>query len=122
MYYSMNSYYYDYNRVSFANIKGSKYTKGSILIYKFSHDDPLFGKVLDILVTSSGDCLFILAPLVVNTFNGHYNAYDVKLLSDEFIVCHQEDLADFHVLCLSRSFDTNLVNTTFICLKYNIVF
>lgn len=93
--------------MSFADIKGTKYAKGSILLCKF-HDDPLFGKVLDILVTSSGDCLFILAPLVVSTFNGHYNAYEVELLSDEFMVCRQEDFADFHVLSLSRSFDMNL--------------
>ena len=43
-------------RVSFAEIKGSKYTKGNILLYKIC-GDPLFGKVLDIVVTYSGDCL-----------------------------------------------------------------
>ena len=65
-------------RVSHVNIYGTEYLKGSVLLCAFCDDDPLFGEVLDILATASGDCLFILTPFIVTTFNKHFNAYEVE--------------------------------------------
>lgn len=105
-------------RVSHADVYGSKYAKGHVVICSSCNDDPLFGNFLDILVTASGDCCFILNPLVVTAFNVQFNAYEVKLVQDEFLVYYQKDFADYHVLSLSKSFDRNLCSKSFVCLKY----
>ena len=95
-------------RVSYADISGTKYCKGCVILCTFCDDDPIFGKVLDIVVTESGNCLFVLEPYVVKTFNKHFNAYEVHPLSNGYMVCQQKDFADYHVLSISKSFSRAL--------------
>lgn len=77
-------------RVSYTEISGTLYKKGSCVLYTFDDDTPIFGKVYDIVVTMSGNCLFILIPYVGNAFYHHFNAYEVHPTSS-YIVCQQRD-------------------------------
>ena len=104
--------------MSYVNIYGTKYLKGSVLLCAFCDDDPLFGEVLDILATASGDCLFILTPFIVTTFNKHFNAYEVEPMRNDYLVCRQKDFADYHVLSISKSFNRALCIKNFVCMKY----
>lgn len=88
-------------------------------MYAFD-DDPIFGMVVDVIVTQSQDCLFILNPLEVVTFNKHYNAYEVKHLSSEHFICRHKDFLDNHILSISKSFMHGLCEKRFICLKYHV--
>ena len=83
-------------------------------------DEPVFGKILDIVVTVSGDCLFVLEPYIVTTFNTHFNAYEVHPLETEYLVCRHKDFADYHVLSISKSFSRSHFDTNFVCLKCHV--
>ena len=107
-------------RVSYADINGTKYSKGNILLCTFDDGEPIFGRVLDIIVTQSKDCLFVLQPFIVVTFNQHYNAYEVVQLPNEYTICRHKDLLDHHVLCISKCFKHDLANKNFVCLKYHV--
>lgn len=105
-------------RVSYANINGTKYAKGCILLCTFWNDDPLFGKLVDLIVTEENICWFIMQPCIVKQFNEHYNGYEVELKQDYF-VCQQEDLADYNPLTISKSFDLAVLSN-FVVLKYHV--
>ena len=106
-------------RVFHAEICGTKYAKGNVLICGISNGDPIFGKILDILVTTCGDCLFVLTPYIASTFNRHFNSYEVEQLQNEFLICHHQDFVDYHRLSLHKSFDTTY-SKNFINLKYHV--
>ena len=61
-------------------------------------------KVVDIIINVN--------PYISTNFNKHYNSYEVELLVDEKVICQHEDLADYHLLSLSKSLN-------FVCLKYH---
>jgi len=82
-------------------------------------DEPVFRKIKDILITEHNICLFVLNAYIVNTYNKHYNAYEVDVL-DEIVICQHKDLADYHLLCINKSFNRTLCSKNFICLKYNV--
>ena len=81
----MHVYHLFVYRVSYANINGTKYSKGCILLCTFCNDDPLFGKLVDVIVTEENICWFILQPCIVRQFNEHYNGYEVELQHDYFV-------------------------------------
>lgn len=108
-------------RVSFAEILGTKYAKGNVVVCAVCDEEPVFGQIKEILVTPSGKSLFIIDLLEVIAFTGHYNAYEVKCLNNETIISEQEYFADHHILYLCKSFDVNLCNTSFVCLKYHVL-
>ncbi len=107
-------------RVSYADISGTKYCKGCVLVCTFCDDEPVFGKVLDIVVTESGDCLFVLIPYFVTAFNKHFNAYEVRPLRNEYLVCRQKDFSDYHILSISKSFSRALSDKNFVSLKCHV--
>ena len=106
------------SRVSYVNINGTKYSKGGVLLCTFCSDDPLFGRLTDFIVNNN-ECWFVMQPMIATKFNKHYNAYEVEPQND-YIVCHQQDLVDHHVLCISKSFDRTLT-TDFVTLKYHVM-
>lgn len=56
-------------RVSFAEILGTRYSKGSVLLCTFDEDIPVFGKIIDMIAISpADDCFFVLCPLVGSYF------------------------------------------------------
>ena len=105
------------SRVPHAEIHGTKYSRGDVLLCTFCQDEPVFGKVLDFIVTSSSECFFILKPFITRNFNCHYNAYEVEQIPNEYVVCQQKD---HHVLSISKSFSYSLCNKNFVCIKYHV--
>lgn len=105
-------------RVSYANIDGTKYSKGCVLLCTFWKDDPLFGKLVDLIVSKENICWFIMQPCIVKRFNHHYNGYEVEQ-SNEYFVCQQQDLADYNPLTISKSFDL-AVHSNFVIIKYHV--
>ena len=102
-------------RVSFADINGTRYTKGDLVICTMCDDDPLFGKLVDIVISQK--CWLILQPFIATGFNKHFNAFEVEPQCD-YIICQQQDLLDHHTLSISKSFDLTLQSTNFVALKY----
>jgi len=105
-------------RVSHATICGTKYAKEAMIIHSFCNSLPVFGKIMDIIVSQRGECLFALIPYVTTVFNTHYNAYEVEPMQNCVIVCQQKDFIDYHPLTISKSFDKNLSTTNFIIIKH----
>lgn len=112
--------YFVLHRVSYAEINGTRYSSGNILLCTFFEDTPIFGKVVDIIVTDSSKCYFILNPYISTNFNKHFNSYEVELLKDDKVICQHRDFADYHLLSLSKSFDRTMYDKNFVCLKYHV--
>lgn len=102
-------------RVSFADINGTRYSKGDLVICTMCDDDPLFGKLVDIVISQK--CWLILQPFIATGFNKHFNAFEVEPQCD-YIICQQQDLLDHHTLSICKSFDLTLQSTNFVALKY----
>ena len=49
------------------------------MLCTFDDDIPIFGEVVDIIVTMSGVCLFALKPYIGYQFSSHFNSYEVTL-------------------------------------------
>ena len=62
------------NSVSYVEITGTRYKQGNILVCSFDEEIPVFGKIVDIIITKFSDCLFILIPYIGINFHTHYNA------------------------------------------------
>ena len=82
-------------------------------------DEPVFGKITDIIVTENNTCLFVLNTYRVMSHNKHYNAYEVDSL-EETVICQHKDLADYHLLYIHKSFNRTTCSKNFICLKYHV--
>ena len=101
------------NRVSYAEVLGTEYQEGVVVLVTFDDDIPIFGKLQDIIVTTSGECLFVFIPYVGALFNYHFHSYEVHAV-------HNQYLADFQPLSISHSFKRSLFNINFVCLKYHV--
>jgi len=107
-------------RASYAKINGTKYSTGSILLCGFYNDDqPGFGKLIDIISLKDLYWL-ILKPCLIKKFNEHFNAFEVEVQDHEYLVIKQEDLADYHPLSISKSFNSALMYSDFVVLKYHV--
>lgn len=104
-------------RVSYAEISGTHYSKGMIVLCTFDEDVPIFGKILDIIVTASGECLFALIPCIGKVFCKHFNAYEVYINTMHHFIYRPKDLVDHHTLSLSKSFASSV---SYICMKYHV--
>ena len=93
-----------------------------MILLSIDEDDvPMFGRLLDVCITTSNDCLFVFTPYIVHTFNKHFHAYEVVSVHGKHLVCRQKDFADYHVLSISKSFRHALKDKNFVCSKYHIV-
>lgn len=108
------------NRVSYAEVLGTKYQKGVVVLVTFDDDIPIFGKLQDIIVTTSGECLFVFIPYVGALFNYHFHSYEVHAVHNQYLVCRHQEFADFQPLSISHSFKCSLFNKNFVCLKYHV--
>lgn len=57
---------------------------------------------------------------MIKKFNEHFNAFEVELQDSEYLVLQQENLADYHPLSISKSFDSTISTTDFVVLKYHV--
>ena len=69
--------------MSYAEVLGTKYQKGVVVLVTFDDDIPIFGRIKDIYVTASGECLFVFVP-VGALFNYHYHSYEVHAVHNQF--------------------------------------
>ena len=76
--------------------------------------------MVNIVITDTSKCLFILYPFVSTNYNAHFNAYEVEVLEDEMIICQHDDLADYHLLSISKSFNKDICSINFVCLKHHV--
>ena len=107
-------------RTRFAEVHGTHYARGNVVLCTFDEDIPIFGLIVDIIIPSSQDCLFILVPYIGYSFNHHFNSYEVQINSAKHLVYRQSELLDYHPLNLSNSFSSALNHTLFVCLKYHV--
>lgn len=106
--------------MSYVEILGTKYQKGVVVLVTFDDEIPIFGRLEDIIVTSSGECLFVFVPYVGALFNRHFHSYEAHAVRNEYLVCHHKEFADFQPLSISHSFKLSLANKNFVCLKYHV--
>lgn len=92
-----------------------------VVLCMFEDDTPIFGKITDIIVTKSGNCLFALMPYSVVCFANHYNSYEVTQTGHHYWIYRQEDFSDFHTLQLSKSFSHSHSHSTYVCMKYDVL-
>ena len=118
--YRRNEYYsYTFSSVSYADINGTHYQKGCVVFVSIEDETPIFGYIQDIIVVH-GDCYFVLVPYIGHTFCSHFNAYEVDSPCQyNVIISSQNDLIDYHLLTLNKSFDLNC-QKSFVCLKYHV--
>lgn len=109
--------FFTFCRVSFADINGTRYSKGDLLICGMCDDDPLFGKLVDLVVTQNNECWLVLQPFKATRFNQHFNSFEIEPQGN-YIICQQQDLVDHHPLSICKSFDSTLRSTNFVTLKY----
>lgn len=80
---------------------------------------PQFGKILDIVVIDTEDCFFIVSTLITETFNSHYNAFEVQLSNLALCdVIRPSELADHNVYHI---YNLPTQHISFILLKYHLM-
>ncbi len=95
--------FFTHFRVRFAEIQGTKYSKGYVVLCYVEDDMPVFGQITDIIILPTSVCLFVLKPLLSTAFNSHFHSFEVSPVPD-ILFYQQHELADFHPLCISRAF------------------
>lgn len=92
-----------------------------MILASIEDDIPIFGKIIDIIITVPSTCLFVLVPYVGDCFCKHFNAYEVYSKPSHYLICEQKHFVDYHPLTLSRSFSHSLSCKLYVCLKYAIL-
>ena len=101
-------------RVRSAEISGTMYRRKTVVVYKYMDDMPVFVEIIEIFVTSIGECLFVLKVLATVCFCARIHSYEVGLTS-EINVARQHEFLDHYPLHVIR-----IDSRCFIRLKYNI--
>ena len=107
------------NRVLSATINNTTYKKEAVVVYAIEDDQPVFGKIEDLIVTPSQECFFIVSPLIASP-SYHFHSFEVTCMSQnsKFVFRH-DSLVDHYPLHLSRQFGRN--GKLAICLKYHVI-
>lgn len=102
-------------RVLSTTICGVTYVRGEIVVCAIEDDMPVFGKIVECIVTPRQECLFIIAPFITVCFRYHYLAFEVVPVQDTVVFNH-EQLCDYHPLVCTKLSGTSM----FISLKYHV--
>ena len=90
-----------------------------VLVCDIEDDQPVFGKIDDLIVTPSQECLFVLRPLITSR-SQHFHSYEVSASpQNSFFVYRHHNFVDYHPLHLSRQFGPT--GKLSICLKYHVL-
>ena len=102
-----------------ATIEGTTYRKEAVI---FSHEDdqPVFGEIKELLVTSTQECLFLLSQLVTSHFDTHFHAYAVIHGGHRTMVCTHAQLLDYHSMHILKHFGD--CRHLFVCVKCKVIF
>ena len=116
--YLHHNLYYNY-RTTFAEINGTKYSIGTIVLAQFDeHEMPVFGKITNIVLTTTQDCLFIMSVYESTSFNTHFYSYEVEGTGN-CLIKTQDEFADYHPLIMSKNYTVS--SPLFIRLKYDVL-
>ena len=86
------------NRVQSVENDGSVYRKSVVVLSHFEERMPIFGEVMQVLVTQLRGYLFVLCPLVADYFDRHFHAYHVVPCSYRTLVHRHHEFHDHYVL------------------------
>ena len=112
-------YVISYYRIRSATINGTTYPKKAVVVCAIEDNLPVFGKIEDLIVTPSHECLFVLSILTTYS-NRHFHCFEViGTSSPELFVCRHRDLVDYHPLHICQQYGPN--GNLSICLKYNVM-
>ena len=94
------------HRVRCSKIDGAEYRKAAVVLCHFEDGMPVFGEIVDTIITPLKECILIMHPLVADYFDKHFHAYHTIPFRDRVIVCCHSQLHDHQVL------HTNLIHST----------
>lgn len=107
------------HRVHSAKIDGVEYRKAAVVLCHFEDEMPIFGEIVNIIVTPLKECLLVIHPLVADYFDRHFRAYHVIPCKDRIIVyCHFQ-LHDHQILHTNRIHST-VDHGLYVCVKYHV--
>ena len=78
-------------RVLSAVINGTSYRKANVVMCGMEVDTPMFGRILELIVTTCQECLFATCPLHTIAFQYHYHAYEAVPM--DWIVVYRHEHA-----------------------------
>lgn len=103
------------NSVKWVQIKGTKYSKGSVTVIE-ANIIPTFGIIVDLLVVDVDICLFVCEVLTTEYFEEHLHAFKVSRETPvSLAICQHKELADYHVLSLYKHH-----HSLYVVPKYNL--
>ena len=100
-------------------IDGSEYRKSSVVLCHFEQGMPVFGEVIDIIVTELQECLFVVHPLVADYFDRHFHAYHIVSYNHHTLVYRYSQFHDHNVLHTNRIHST-VDHSLYVCVKYHV--
>ena len=107
------------NRVRSVQIDGSVYRKAVVVLCHFEEEMPVFGEVVEVLVTPLRECLFVLHPLVSDYYDRHFHAYHVVPCNHRTLVYRHSQFPDHNILHTNRIHST-VDHSFYVCMKYHL--
>ena len=99
-------------RTKWIQIRGSRYSVGCIVL----NSEPVFGQIVDILLTAVDMCLLVCEVLTTDGYVEHFHAFEVsKETPTPLAFCSPQELADYHILGLYK-----LNHAMYVVPKYHI--
>ena len=100
-----------------AIIRGTTYRRGTVVLCGIEDDTPMFGRIMELIVTPHQECLFVVCPLLTITFQRHYHAYEA-VLTDSSVMYNHAQLFDYHPLVGTKA--VGRTHSLFVSTKYHI--
>ena len=98
---------------------GTTYRKGMIVVIAKSDElEPLFGRIIHVLVIEGTSVKLIVQPWSTDYFSQHFHAYGVQPILNKIIAIGIDDLVDFHPLHVTKAYLPG--EDWFISPRYNI--
>lgn len=104
-------------RVLSAVISGTTYRKETVVVCGIEDDTPMFGRIMELIVTPLQECLFVICPLLTIAFQHHYHAYEVVPTNSTVVYRHRQ-LFDYHPLVCTKAVGRS--RSLFVSIKYHI--
>ena len=106
-------------RVNWVNIKGTQYKRNDCIMTGFTHDEPKFARIVDIVFVESHQApIFICELLTTVSYSSHYHSYEV-VSNETYNIITLDTLVDHNVLSMYQTFQNRF--KYYITLKYYII-
>ena len=80
---------------------------------------PVFGEIIDIVVTPLEECILVMRPLVADYYSRHFHAYHVIPMQEPILVYRHMDIYDYQVYHTNR-IHSSVDSSLYVCVKYHI--